>query len=108
MMEDTTLVVTAANGLLQGAVDPNNDAMEVVNASIPLKGNLTVQKNGSFVYVPFKDAFGQDYFTFWVSDNKGGFSKGMVNITIGRLMGVIRALNFADQAKTLKHILFVI
>lgn len=81
--EDQALVVTAANGLLKGAADVENDPLVVVNTTKPANGNLTVQKDGSFVYMPNANFNGQDGFEFTVTDGNGGYAKGVVVISIG-------------------------
>lgn len=84
--EDTVLSVSAADGVLKGAYDVEGDPLVVFNNTRPANGSVTVQRNGSFVYVPNKDYNGVDLFEFTASDGAGGFAKGVVNITIGELL----------------------
>lgn len=81
--EDTTLVVNASQGLLKGSSDADNDLLVVVNTTKPRYGNLTVQGDGSFVYVPNLNFNGQDSFQYVVMDGQGGFGKGIVTLLIG-------------------------
>lgn len=85
--EDTTLAVTAANGLLGGSSDADGDPIVVLNSTAPANGKVTVQKNGSFVYVPNPDFNGKDSFVFWATDNQGGIVKATVTIKIGECLG---------------------
>lgn len=81
--EDDTLLVAAANGLLSGTSDVDGDPLEVFNHTQPPNGRVTVQKNGSFVYMPNPNYNGQDNFQFIVTDKQGGFTRGTVTIQIG-------------------------
>lgn len=80
--EDQPLAVTAANGLLRGSYDVDNNPLEVQSNSAPSFGTLTVQKDGSFLYVPNRDYNGWDSFTYVVTDNNGGAVGGVATIRI--------------------------
>ena len=82
-LEDTNLVVNAANGLLAGSSDVEGDALAVVNTTRPANGTLTVARNGSFTYVPSLHFFGRDSFDYVVTDGNGAFVRASVAITIG-------------------------
>ncbi len=47
-----TLTVDAANGLLKNDVDADGDSLTAVLVTNPTNGTLTLNDNGSFVYVP--------------------------------------------------------
>lgn len=81
--EDQTLTASTANGLLRGSSDVDGDVLQVFNNTATAFGALTVQPNGAFAYVPNPNYNGFDSFVFWVTDNQGGFAKGLVNITVG-------------------------
>ncbi len=76
--EDTTLNVSVAAGLLANDTDVDGPALTVsringqaTNVGVPVvlsKGTLTVQANGSFVFVPNADANGNQVFSYTVSD----------------------------------------
>lgn len=85
--EDTALAVSAANGLLKGSYDVDGDPMQVANNTATANGNLTVQSNGAFTYMPYPNYNGFDRFEFWVTDNQGGFTRALVNITVGESSG---------------------
>lgn len=85
--EDQTMFANAYFGLLRGSYDVDNDTLVVLNTTKPSNGNLTVQANGSFTYVPSANFNGFDGFSFWVSDSHGGIVGAVVNITIGKLQG---------------------
>ncbi len=77
-VEDTTLFISAAAGLLANDTDLDGPALTVsringqaTNVGIPVvlaKGTLTVQANGSFVFVPCANANGNQVFSYTVSD----------------------------------------
>ncbi len=84
--EDTPLVVTAANGLLVGDTDVDGDTLSVIQfevggttytagqtATIAGIGRLTVNANGSYIFVPAPDYNGPvPVATYTVSDGNGG------------------------------------
>lgn len=81
--EDQALAVNASYGLLRGSYDVDGDLILVVNATATINGSLNVQPNGLFNYVPYPNYNGFDSFVFVVTDNQGGFARGVVNITVG-------------------------
>lgn len=69
--EDTPLNVTAAaSGLLQNDTDAEGDPITAVIASQPLKGTVTLNANGTFLYTPNANANGTDSFTYRASDGR--------------------------------------
>lgn len=71
-----------APGVLANDTDPDSDLLTVVVADRPNKGRLTLRSNGSFTYIPRKDAKGRDSFTYVVRDPSGLTEIGTVNIRI--------------------------
>jgi large repetitive protein len=72
----------AAPGVLANASDADNDPLSASPLVQPANGNLTLDPNGSFVYVPGLDFTGSDNFTFNVTDGQGGYALGVAFITI--------------------------
>ena len=68
ILEDTSLTITAADGLLRGSSDADDDTLTIVNTTAPLMGSLSVSSDGSFTYVPNPDAYGREWFVYWVTD----------------------------------------
>jgi large repetitive protein len=74
VIEDSTLVVSSSNGVLANDVnfeafplfvhdfDPYTPAVDPVEA--PQNGTLTLNADGSFTYVPNRNFFGRDQFTY--------------------------------------------
>ncbi|HQU47394.1 MAG TPA: Ig-like domain-containing protein, partial [Pirellulales bacterium] len=52
VVHDRTLNVSAANGVLAGASDPNGLHLTAVLTSAPSSGSLTLNSDGSFSYTP--------------------------------------------------------
>lgn len=76
--------VGAAPGLLTGASDQDGDSFVAVLVQPPLGGSVTVNPNGSFVYVPNANFVGVDQFTFIARDSQGGESRqGLVSMKVG-------------------------
>ncbi len=61
--EDTMLIVSAANGVLTGDIDPDGDPLIAVLQSGPTHGQLTLSADGSFSYKPFNNYNGTDSVT---------------------------------------------
>jgi Ca2+-binding RTX toxin-like protein len=69
--EDTPLTVSAANGVLNGATDVDNDPLTAVLASGPthaLAGSFVLNPDGSFSYQGALDFNGPDSFTYYAFD----------------------------------------
>jgi Big-like domain-containing protein len=67
--ENATLTV-AAPGVLGNDSDPDGDSLTVSLVDSPSNGVLTLNPDGSFVYVPAADFFGTDGFTYEASDGQ--------------------------------------
>lgn len=67
-IHDRELIVAAADGLLYGAYDPDYDTLEAVLVVGPDHGELILNADGSFSYLPDEGFVGTDEFEFAVSD----------------------------------------
>src|SRR5207244_354542 len=72
--EDTTLNV-GAPGVLINDSDVDGDTLNAVLVSQPTHGNLTLNSNGSFSYVPAANYNGSDSFTY--KSNEGTADTGI-------------------------------
>ena len=66
----TTLSIEAP-GVLDNDSDPGGDAISAILDSGPIHGVLTLNLDGSFVYIPDAGFVGTDNFTYYVSDGVG-------------------------------------
>ncbi len=82
--EDSTLSVSAAEGLLANDTDIDEDAfsVNVANTQLPQNGELTLFNDGSFTYVPNENFFGSDSFSYEVIDSLNLASTGTVTLSI--------------------------
>ncbi|MGV0795174.1 Ig-like domain-containing protein [Mycolicibacterium sp. XJ1819] len=80
--EDTTLKVSAGNGLLTGDTDANRNKLRVHSYTAPANGTVSVSANGALTYTPDADYHGTDTFTYTVTDGRGGYDVGTVTITV--------------------------
>ena len=79
--EDTALTIDAP-GVMVNDNDPDGDNLHTVLGSAPGHGTLTLDADGSFVYVPAADYHGTDSFTYRASDGTLESNQATVTITI--------------------------
>ena len=90
MLEDGTLVVPAATGVLANDTDPEGDVITAVLTSGPLDnavpqhdpGVLTLSDDGSFTYSPAPDFDGSVTFTYGANDGTNSSAPVTVTITV--------------------------
>jgi hypothetical protein len=77
-----TILSVATPGVLGNDSDVDGDGLSVTSHTLPSKGSVTVNLDGSFTYTPIAGSSGTDSFTYTVSD--GSLSDtGTVTITVG-------------------------
>ncbi len=81
VLEDQTLTVPAP-GVLGNDSDIDGDSLAAVFISGPAHGTVTLNPNGSFVYVPSANYFGTDSFIYVASDGRTNSVPATVNITV--------------------------
>ncbi len=84
-VEDTALVVDAANGVLANDTDidsPRSAVIAALAGGVPTKGSVVLNADGSFAYTPFANATGQDSFSYRAVDGNRTSNVGTVTITI--------------------------
>ena len=80
---NTQLVINSP-GVLSNDNDLNGDTLSVSQIVTNVSnGSLSWSANGSFTYTPNSSFFGEDSFTYRVSDGNGGFDDATVTITVG-------------------------
>jgi VCBS repeat-containing protein len=68
VLQDTTLNVDAASGVLANDTDPDNDPLNAVLETTTTHGSLNLISDGSFAYTPDTGFVGQDTFTYHAND----------------------------------------
>lgn len=81
-VEDTTLNVSAANGVLANDSDVDSPTFTAVLLTQGSKGTVTLAANGSFQYVPNPNANGTDTFTYRATDGSAFSPPATVTIQI--------------------------
>ncbi|MEZ6116690.1 MAG: CotH kinase family protein [Pirellulaceae bacterium] len=69
-MEDQTLVVDAATGVLSNDQDSEGDSLTAVLIQETSHGRVTLRPDGSFEYVPDANFYGTDSFTYQAIDQQ--------------------------------------
>ncbi|PTX43743.1 putative secreted protein (Por secretion system target) [Christiangramia gaetbulicola] len=77
---NTTLEVSASNGVLVNDTDPENDELTAILQDDVSNGTLVLNADGSFTYTPDLDFTGQDYFTYVAND--GEFNSNIIFVSI--------------------------
>ncbi len=80
--EDTPLVVSSADGVLDNDSDADGDPLQVSVATGPAHGSLALSPNGSFTYTPDPNYHGPDSFTYTAFDGMFGSMPATVSITV--------------------------
>jgi hypothetical protein len=78
---EKTLLV-AAPGVLANDDDHGNGPLRAGDASDPPNGKVSLRQDGSFSYSPDPDYWGEDSFTYRVTNRRGVSSRGSVAITV--------------------------
>ncbi len=85
--EDAILTVDAADGVLAN----DTGAVTASLADEPSHGTVTLAEDGSFVYTPEPDYYGEDSFTYLASDGEANGELNIVTVTV-------EAVNDAPQS----------
>jgi hypothetical protein len=80
VQEGGSLQVQAARGVLLNDVDVDGDPLEAEVVELPQYGVLQLSRDGAFTYTPDTDFFGQDQFSYQVTD--GAFESLAATVTI--------------------------
>jgi bacillolysin len=78
--DEDTILNQPAPGVLANDTDPDGDDLTVALVDNVAHGELTLKPDGSFSYVPDKDFFGTDSFTYKAND--GSADSGVTKATI--------------------------
>lgn len=95
--EDTILNIIPP-GLVGNDSDVDGDSLEAILVASPSHGNLFLDEDGSFVYVPFGNFNGSDSFSYHVSDGTIDSNDASVNITVVPVNDAPSAANDAYSA----------
>lgn len=80
-VEDTPLTITV-NGVLTNDADADNDSLTAALVANAVHGNVTLNANGSFTYVPVVNYSGPDSFTYRAHDGKVQGNLATVNLIV--------------------------
>jgi VCBS repeat-containing protein len=80
--ENTTLQVAFGTGVLANDTDPNGLPLTAVLDHGPANGQLTLNPDGSFTYIPSNDFNGSDSFTYQASDGLAESNPATVTLIV--------------------------
>lgn len=80
LQEDSSITVSAADGVLKNDSDPQGSAITAVLVAAPQNGTVSLNANGSFNYTPVANFSGTDSFTYSASD--GSLTSGATTVTL--------------------------
>jgi VCBS repeat-containing protein len=91
--------------VLSNDTDPDSDAPQLTSVGTPAHGSAMINENGTpanktddFVnYTPNANYYGEDSFTYTVSDGKGGTDTATVNIKVSAVNDAPTISNITDQ-----------
>ena len=96
-IEISTYRGIAVDGNLK-AVDPDGDTLSFQITTPPIKGEVTLADNGSFVYSPDPSRRGKDYFGYTATDTNGNVSQeATVIITLCKQKTDVTYLDLTDS-----------
>jgi len=79
---ENTPIIISATTLLTNDTDADGDVLSITAITQPGYGSLIDNNDGTYTYTPFQGHYGTDTFTYRISDEQGGSSIGIVNLTI--------------------------
>ena len=82
VVEDETLIVPVEEGVLTNDINPDERTLNVEMLSSTSHGDLTLNADGSFIYVPNPDYFGNDSFDYRLFDGSSYSNSARVSITV--------------------------
>lgn len=80
--EDQPLVIDSTAGVLSNDSDPESDTLTAVIETFPHWGSLQLNEDGSFLYTPARNYFGNDFFTYRANDGTTDSLLTVVSISI--------------------------
>lgn len=85
-MDEESALNVAAPGILGNDTDIDGDTLIAILVSEPTHGTLTLNGNGSFIYIPHANYNGSDSFTYKANDSKTDSGIATVNVTVNRAL----------------------
>jgi VCBS repeat-containing protein len=104
--EDVILMSDSSSSVLANDTDPDGDPLTALLVSGTTHGNLNLNADGTFMYAPDPDYYGEDSFTYQASDPYQGFDTATVTLTIAPVNDAPVA--YDDSAAATMHAQIVI
>ena len=80
--EDTALTIEASE-ILANDNDIDGDTLQIASITTdPTNGTVALNGDGTFTYTPNENFFGNDSFTYELTDGNGGRTEAIVNLTV--------------------------
>lgn len=62
--------------------DPDNDSLTILEITQGGFGQVSIEPDGTLLYIPEPGRNGEDLFTYTISDGRGGLAVGLVTVTV--------------------------
>lgn len=79
--------------VLQNDIDPEGDKLTVIYSTNGAHGSTSINPDGTIVYTPSNNYFGNDSFTYRTSDGNGNFVNSIVTVAITPVQDPPDAIN---------------
>ncbi|MDM4015080.1 Ig-like domain-containing protein [Roseiconus lacunae] len=80
--ENEAIVIGVSNGVIANDIDLDNDVLTATVIDSPTSGSINLNQNGSFTYQGNAEFFGDDSFTYVISDGTATSNVATVSITL--------------------------
>lgn len=77
---------TVTGNLLVNDLDLNNDTLVIQSFTDPTNGSIVIEASGEFAYTPDRGFFGEDTFSYVISDGNGETSTANVTISLSEIV----------------------
>ncbi|MBD2254823.1 tandem-95 repeat protein [Nostoc parmelioides] len=83
-INQNTSIIINSTAILSNDADLDGDELSITTITQPKQGKLIHNNDGSYTYIPNKDYYGVEKFTYTIKDEQGNTSTAIVNLTVNQ------------------------